>query len=223
MEDYVAQVTRTLDEHHVERAVVCGVSFGGLVALRFAAVSPQRTTALVMASPPGPGWHLRPRHRMYARLPWIFGPLFLAETPWRLRAEMSVALPGWRARWDFNRRALRTFMSAPVSPAAMAVRARLIETLDTRADCTRISAPTLVITGEQHLDHVVPAEGSSEFVRLIAGARGAVLERTGHAGTMTRPAAFAAAVREFVEHVAADPRVVPGRSRGPAPTQDRVA
>jgi pimeloyl-ACP methyl ester carboxylesterase len=199
MEDYTAQVSRALDEHRLDRAVICGVSFGALVALQFAAASPQRTLALVMASPPGPAWHLRPRHRMYTRLPWIFGPLFLVETPFRLRAEMSVAIPGWRDRWDFNQRALRTFMSAPVSPAAMAARARLIEGFDRRAECGRISTPTLVITGEQHLDHVVPADGSSEYVQLIAGARKAVLERTGHAGTMTRPAAFAKMVREFVE------------------------
>lgn len=199
IEDYTAQVSRALDQQRIDRAVICGVSFGALVALRFAAAVPQRTLALVMASPPGPGWHLRPRHRMYTRLPWIFGPLFLAETPFRLRAEMSVALPDWRDRWDFNRRALGTFMFAPMSPAAMAARARLIEELDTRADCGRVAAPTLIITGERHLDHVVPAEGSSEYVQLIAGARGVVLERTGHAGTMTRPDAFAAMVRKFVQ------------------------
>src|ERR1044072_9241347 len=135
IEDYTAQVSRTLEEHRLDRAVICGVSFGALVALRFAAVLPERTRAPVMASPPGPGWNLRPRHRMYTRLPWIFGPLFLAETPFRLRAEMSVALPDWRDRWEFNQRALRTFISAPVSPAAMAARARLIEGLDTCADC----------------------------------------------------------------------------------------
>ena len=199
LEDYLAQVSRALDEHQLDGAVICGVSFGALVALHFAAVSPERTLALVMASPPGPAWHLRPRHRIYTRLPWIFGPLFLAETPFRLRAEMSVALPHWRDRWDFNQRALRTFMSAPLSPAAMAARARLIEELDRRADCARISAPTLVITGEPHLDHVVAAEGSSEYVQLIGGACGGVLERTGHAGTMTRPEAFAAMVRKFVQ------------------------
>ena len=43
MKDYVDQVSRTLDEHHIERAVICGVSFGGLVALRFAASVPDRT------------------------------------------------------------------------------------------------------------------------------------------------------------------------------------
>jgi len=198
MEDYAGQVSRSLDEHHVDRAVVCGVSFGGLVALRFAASVPDRAVALVMASTPGPGWHLRPRHRMYARLPWIFGPLFLAEAPWPLRTEIATALPDWSARWAFRRSALRTFMTAPVPLAEMAARARLAERLDTRGDCARVTAATLVITGEPHLDHVVSAERSYEYARLIGGARGAILERTGHIGTMTRPEAFAAMVNAFV-------------------------
>jgi pimeloyl-ACP methyl ester carboxylesterase len=205
VEDYTGQVSRILDEHHLDRAVVCGVSFGGLVALRFAAAFPERTIALVMVSTPAPGWHLRPRHKLYARLPWIFGPLFLAETPWRLRAEMSAALPDWRARWAFNRAALRTFVSAPVPLSAMAARARLIERLDMRADCAQVSTPTLVVTGEPELDHVVPAERSSEYVQLISGARGAILERTGHTGTMTRPDAFAEMVREFVRNLRRKP------------------
>jgi 3-oxoadipate enol-lactonase len=221
MEDYASQVSRTLDEHQVERAVICGVSFGGLVALRFAAAFPERTTALVMVSTPAPGWHLRPRHQLYARLPWIFGPLFLAETPWRLRAEMAAALPDWRARWAFRRAALRTFISAPVPLSAMAARARLIERLDMRADCARVAAPTLVVTGEAHLDHVVPAEGSTEYVKLIKGARAAILERTGHTGTMTRPDAFAEMVHRFI--VGADASYGPGRTHGSAPTPSRVA
>jgi 3-oxoadipate enol-lactonase len=205
MEDYVDQISRALDEHHVERAVICGVSFGGLVALRFAASIPDRTIALVLVSTPEPGWHLRPRHQIYARLPWLCGPLFLVEAPWRLRAELLTAVPDWRARWAFRLGAVRTFLSAGVPFSATAARARLIERLDVRADCARVSVPTLVVNGENHLDHVVSAARSSEYVELIRGARGAILERTGHLGTMTRPDAFAALVRDFVRSVRQQP------------------
>jgi pimeloyl-ACP methyl ester carboxylesterase len=118
---------------------------------------------------------------------------------------MAAALPNRRARWAFRRAVLRTFLSAPVPLSAMAARARLIERLDTRADCTRVSAPTLVVTGEPQLDHVVPAVRSSEYTRLISGARGAILERTGHTGTMTRPDGFATMVHEFVQNVRRQP------------------
>src|SRR5262249_49307725 len=93
LDAYVDQVVGTMDAEKVERAVVLGVSFGGLVALRFAATSPERTDSLVLASTPAPGWRLRPRHLVYARLPWVFGPLFLMESPWRLRMEFNAALP----------------------------------------------------------------------------------------------------------------------------------
>jgi pimeloyl-ACP methyl ester carboxylesterase len=54
LDDGVAQVRQALDERRVDRAVICGVSFGGVVARRFAALHPERTQALVLASTPGP-------------------------------------------------------------------------------------------------------------------------------------------------------------------------
>ncbi|PYR16491.1 MAG: hypothetical protein DMF94_27595 [Acidobacteria bacterium] len=81
----------------------------------------------------------------------------------------------------------------------MAARARLISTVDMRPDCERIAAPTLIVTGERDLDHVVPVEGAAEYLRLIPNARAVVLERTGHLGSITRPDAFASLLREFVE------------------------
>src|SRR5204863_2957730 len=90
---YAAQVEAVLDEKKIDRAAVCGISFGGLIALRFAASAPSRVSALVLASVPGPGFHLKRRHRLYARVPWLFGPLFAAESPSRLRVEVHPALP----------------------------------------------------------------------------------------------------------------------------------
>jgi pimeloyl-ACP methyl ester carboxylesterase len=81
----------------------------------------------------------------------------------------------------------------------MAARAREIEQCDARGDCARITAPTLVLNGEAPLDHVVPVEGSSEYARLIAGARTATIERSGHLGSVTRPKVFTEIVRSFVE------------------------
>ena len=199
LDNYVSQVLSALDETGSDRAVICGVSFGGVVAVRFAAAHPDRTTAVVLASTPGPIWHLRPKHRLYARAPWVFGPLFVAEAPLRIRAELAAALPHPRARMRFAVEQLRTFMRAPLSFGQMGRRARIISTLDLADDCRRLTAPTLVVTGEPGLDHVVPVEGSSEYVRLIAGARGVVLERTGHQGVITRADAFAALVCEFVD------------------------
>jgi pimeloyl-ACP methyl ester carboxylesterase len=140
---------------------------------------------------------LRPKHEVYARLPWLFGPLFLVESPWRLRHEIRAALPDARSRWAFRLAVARTFVSAPVSMSRMAARARRIAGFEIERDCARITTPTLVVTGEPDLDSVVRVETTMEIARRIQGARSVVLERTGHAGTITRPDAFAEIVRRF--------------------------
>ena len=198
LDNYVAQVVAILETHRIDRAAICGVSFGGLAAVRFAARHPERTTALILASTPGPTWRLRRRHQIYARMPWLFGLLFLAESPFRLRRELVAAFPRRGDRYRFGIQQLRTLFTAPLSLSRMAQRARLVSTVDLVDDSRRVSAPTLVVTGERNLDRIVPVDSSSEYARLIPGARSAVVERTGHLGSMTRPREFARLVEEFV-------------------------
>lgn len=200
LDNYVEQIALALDHVQVDRAVICGISFGGLAALRFAATHPDRTAALILASTPGPGWHLRPRHRLYARLPWLLGPLFLFETPFRLHPEVATALPRLADRWRFMLSQLHALVTAPVSLRRMAERAELLDRPDVGADASRVSAPTLIVTGERALDWVVPVDGSRGYAATIRGARLAVLDRTGHLGTVTHPDQFAALVTEFVGH-----------------------
>jgi pimeloyl-ACP methyl ester carboxylesterase len=199
LDTIAAQVATALDQAQIDRATICGVSFGGLVAVRFAAQYRSRCAALILASTPRPALQLRRRHQIYLKAPWLFGPVFLAETPFRLRPEVRVAIPDRRARATFSLRALKTLLSAPVSLSLMASRAKLVATTNLEADCAQITAPTLIMTGEAHLDYVVPVEGSSVYQRLIPHARMAVLKQTGHLGSITRPHEFAAIVRNFVE------------------------
>jgi pimeloyl-ACP methyl ester carboxylesterase len=199
LDDDVAQVAATLDSRGVDRAVVCGVSFGGLVALRFAARFPERTSALILASTPGPSWHLKPRHDVYAAWPRLFAPLFFVEATRRFRNELTATFAARRDRWAVVAFHMRTGLAAPVSVSLMARRGRLIPSLDPAGDARRVTAPTLVVTGEPELDYVVPVTGTSAYLQLIPNATHAVLMRTGHLGTVTRPHEFARLVREFVE------------------------
>ena len=194
---YVAQVQSAMDQAGVETAIVCGVSFGGLIALRAASALAPRVSRLVLVSTPGPHWQLRPRHTVYARFPRLFGPLFLVETAWRLRQELSPAFADRGVRWRFVGEKVRTLIQAPVSTGRLAARAMLIPAADAAVHARRIRVPSLIITGEAALDHVVDADGSAEYARLVPGARSIVLERTGHLGTITRPEAFAQIVADF--------------------------
>jgi pimeloyl-ACP methyl ester carboxylesterase len=210
LDDDVAQVAAVLDERRIEQAIICGVSFGGLIALTFAARHPGRTRALVLASTPGPRWRLRRRHEIYARRPWLFGPLFLVEAPLRVRREIAATFPAHSGRWRFVRRQLRTIVAAPISLWRIAARARLMSRLALAPDCRAINCPALIVTGDRALDYVAPVDGTSEYVALIPGARHVLLERTGHLGTISRPDEFARIVSEFAATIGGDER--PSRS-----------
>jgi pimeloyl-ACP methyl ester carboxylesterase len=198
LDGFADQIDAVLDDRGLSRAAICGVSFGGLIALRFAATRPDRTTALILVSAPGPNFRLRRRHEIYVRMPRLFGVIFLAEVPRRVRTEMALALPERRGRRRFAWQQISTFARAPFSLSRMAVRARLISVQDQAVDCARTLAPTLVVSGEPSLDHIVSTDGASEYRRLIRNSRAVRLERTGHLGYITRPHEFAAAVREFL-------------------------
>jgi pimeloyl-ACP methyl ester carboxylesterase len=222
LDGYAAQVRRALVEKDIDRAAICGVSFGGLIAVRFAAQHAAQCSALVLASTPRPLLRLRRRHQIYVRAPWIFGPIFLAESPLRLHPEICAAIPDRGARRRFAMLGLRTLCSSPLSLSRMAARARLITSVDLGPDCERITAPTLIVTGERGLDHVVPIDESSEYARRIPNARAVVLERTGHLGTITRPDAFTDLVRDFVGAAADRGRFADDRSTEATSPADRA-
>ena len=196
-ESYADHVRTVMDAAGVDRAIVCGLSFGGLVALNLASRHPNRVEALVLTSTPGPGFSLRPRHEMYARLPWLFGPVFLVEAPFRAGPEIRRAIPTGRERLAFARAMARAAVTAPLSTPRMANRAKLIASYDIASACARVTARTLVVTGEASLDRVVDVTRTAQYAQMIGGARHAVLERTGHQGTLTRPHAYADIIRRF--------------------------
>jgi pimeloyl-ACP methyl ester carboxylesterase len=176
-------------------AVLCGVSYGGWVSVKYAAERPSRVRGLVMASAPGPGFEPDDRQQYYVRAPRLLLPAFLVTTRQRMKPEVARALPERRDRLRFARGQLALIARAPISPGLMARRMRVALREDFAAAARRVQAPTLVITGEDGLDRVVPVPSTREYLPLIAGARSRVLERTGHLGCVTRPRAFAALVR----------------------------
>lgn len=199
MLSYVSQVTRALDEAAVRSAAICGISFGGAVALEFVAAHPDRVSAIILASTPGPTWRLDPEQATHVRYPRITAPIFFARVPRRVRRELQRALPQRRDRFALGMETFRTLLRAPVSPGRMAARAKAIDAARLGAIARNIRVPALVIVGEESLDLVVPARGTEEYARLIPGATLVRLEHTGHQGSITKPKAFAGIIASFLE------------------------
>ena len=233
-DSYLDQIDEAMGHAELADAAVCGVSFGGLIALRWAARYPDRTRALVLVSTPSPDWAPDRRVNWYLRAPRLLSPVFAAQSPFRLGPEIWRALDGVGDRLAFAARHVGRVMRSPFSPRRMADRVRLISTIDFEVDCRRVTAPTLVLTGEPGLDRVVPVGGTRSYADRIRGARHGTLERTGHIGLVTRPDRFADMVGRFVAGAAARPGTIrtelgaadttsgasaegPRRARRPAP------
>jgi 3-oxoadipate enol-lactonase len=196
---FVRQLEEVIDAAGITgRAALCGISFGGVVAARYAARHPDRVSRLIVASSPGPGWRPSAAQAGYVSRPWLSLPAFGAAALERAAREVAAALPAWPERLGFFVRYGALALRFPAMPHLMARRVRLMQDLDLSGDCARISAPTLVITGEPALDLVVPVDSTRRYAELIPNARVELMDRTGHLGVLTQPARFASMVKDFV-------------------------
>ena len=196
-ENYVRQLDAVIDAARVDRVVLCGVSFGGFVAVRYAAARPERVSGLILASAPGPGFQPNPQQSRWLATPWLSAPAFVLTSPQRVWPEIRAAIPEWPARVSFVVRAAARCAASPMVPSLMASRMRAAEAVNFERDCSRISAPTLVLSGEAELDRVVPVASTRSYTALIPHAEYRVMRRTGHMGLLTRPAAFADVLGDF--------------------------
>ena len=194
--------TRALDlliDRTLERKVsLVGISFGGLIAARYAAHRPERVTSLVIASSPAPNWRPRPDDEICLKMPRLSMPYFGARGFFRLLPEVMKARENWPLRGQFLAEHTRRVFDAPIEPVRMAQWMREFLVYDLASDCKKIKAPTLVITGESKLDRVVPVRETKRFLSLIKGSTHQVLPNTGHLGCITKPYRFAEMTGQFI-------------------------
>jgi pimeloyl-ACP methyl ester carboxylesterase len=199
-ENYVGQVDLALDRAGLDRAVIAGVSYGGLIASEFAARRPDRVEALVLASALHTSWMPDRRQQRYLDAPLLMSPMFVATAPGRMRPELIAAMPSIASRLRFTAEHGARVVMAPTSPARMARRIAWAKSHHF-ADPRRVKAPALVVTGEPGLDRVVPVDVSRRYLDDLGRAEHVVLPRTGHLGVVTRPEAFAGVLERFMDGV----------------------
>ncbi len=207
--EWTAEIARGLDEAGEPAAAILGVSFGGLIAVKFAAAFPARTRGLILASTPRARGIVSAHVDAYLRHPRLSMPLFAFRSIGRLGPELMAARSTWmsraRAAATYTWRAVRW----PMDPVRMGEWVKAWPAAGIEDACREVRTPTLVITGEAMLDRVVPIGDTLEYLTLIAGARHVTLEGTGHLGLLLKSREFATLVSAFVRDssaMAADAR-----------------
>lgn len=195
----VDQVAEVMDAAGVDRAAVCGVSFGGFIATRFAARFPERVSALILVSSPTPRWAPNKTLLRYMQRPLVSMPLVLPAWFLRMWPEIFAAKPRLADRARFAARYFGRAIISPLSVTRMAEWAKLKMATDIVADCAHVQAPALLITGEPGLDRVIDLRQSAEWTTLIPGTRHVTMARTGHIGLVSKPVEFADLVCGFMK------------------------
>lgn len=160
-----------------ERVHLVAHSMGGLIAIRLAAERPELLRSLTLVCAAGIPFALDPAPHLRAMPQPIRGAVKITQ----------FALP------DFLR----------AGPTAVAVAGARILLTDVRTWLAAIEVPTLVVWGAH--DPVVPLHYGEEMHRAVAGSRMVVLPNAAHVPMWEEPAAFNAAVMEFVDAIDATP------------------
>lgn len=189
IETLCADLLALLDHLRVERAVLCGCSMGGLIALRAAATHPARVTGAVLANTGArvgtvDGWNARiaavREGGMTAIRDGVVGR-FLSDA-FRARHPEVVGRIG--------------AMLDAVDPEGYVAACEALRDADLRPLLPKVRVPTLVVGGS--LDQSTPPSLAEELHAGIAGSTLEILPAA-HLSMVELPGPFNARLRRFLE------------------------
>jgi pimeloyl-ACP methyl ester carboxylesterase len=175
----IGDMAAVLDACGIERAVIGGLSLGGVMSLAFHLARPERVDALILCDT-GPGFR-----NPDARAAWNERALARAK---ELDARGLNAFRGGGETRLGTHRSARGLAGAARGMLTQHD-ASLIDSLPA------IRVPTLVVVGSEDTHFLAAA---NYMAVKITGARKAVIEGAGHAANLDRPEPFNRAVGEFL-------------------------
>lgn len=178
-----------LDALQIERAHLCGLSLGGMVALWLAANAPERVARAVLADTAA---HIGTAESWTTRIALVsaggmgaIGEMVLARflsAPFR-RHHPEVALQ------------IREMIEA-TNPQGYIGACAALRDADLRATLPAIRVPSLIIVGEE--DEATPPAQAQELRRAISESELMMLREAAHLSNVEQPEAFSSAVLAFL-------------------------
>jgi 3-oxoadipate enol-lactonase len=187
-DDFAAAILAAMDALQIERAHVCGLSLGGVVAIAMAAIAPDRCASLVIAD----SFAAHPEGRaIYHR------SIAASHSGMRQLAEARVGALLASENEAMRSEVIETM--ARIDPAAYRIGAEAVWLAVQIDRAVAVRAPTLIICGD--LDPVTPPALSDELVKLIPGSRLEIIPGASHLANLDKPAEFNRAIDDFLSEV----------------------
>ena len=188
-------VLTAMDELGIDRAAVVGNSFGGAVALRVAAVAPDRVTGLALISAPAPG--LEPSRQLEAA--WE------AEEDALKRRGVDAAVEAVVNSWTLpdaptelrERVAAMQRRTLAVQPKAAEVSEAPDPVEEDPDVLAGLEMPTLVIVGDRDMPDF--RQGAETLADALPNSRLEVIEGAGHLAPLETPDRFRDLLLAFLE------------------------
>jgi 3-oxoadipate enol-lactonase len=196
LEEHADAMFDALGELGIRRAVIVGISWGGMVGMRLALQHPEKVAGLVLmdSSAEAESFVNRVRFRaliaMHRRV-GIPPGVFTQEVAPRMYGPKTIS-----ARPDLIDETYRRAMGFDRGGLSRACVAVAVHRRDILAELPRIKTPTLVLCGRE--DASTPLVHSERMASAIPGARLVVFDGLGHMIALEDPAAVNAEIVPFV-------------------------
>jgi 3-oxoadipate enol-lactonase len=196
LEDNADALLDAFGELKVDRAVVVGLSWGGMLAMRMALQHPTRVAALALFDTSA---ELEDRARAIKYRAFVSFGRRLGMPPALVEAQIAPAMFCDRTlaeRRDLVERFKRSSGGFPPEGTARAAMAVVIKRKDILPRLRDIRVPTLVACGRE--DRATEPVHSERIAAAIPGARLAWIEHAGHVTALEQPEAVNALLVPFV-------------------------
>ena len=200
MENFTADAEALKQHLGFRQMAVIGHSFGGFVALEYALRYPQSVSHLILASTVAVvdyGEEIVANAQRKTDDPEVLGEFLEpnADDDFAFSWHMRTIAPLYFYRYD-EELADQLIFNKQLSASAYSRNAPLIAEYNVLPQLGAISAPTLIVVGED--DFITPLSQAMRMYREIPNAEIAVLPESGHYAHVERPEAFCDAVRGWL-------------------------
>jgi len=188
-------INALMDKLGLARASLVGNSIGGRIAWTFAGTYPNRVDKLVLVSPDGfasPGFE----YGKQPEVPFLVKLMRVSMPKPLLTMSLKPAYANPETMTDALATRYHDLMLAPGSRDALLARMAQTVLVDPRPILKKITAPTLLVWGEQ--DAMIPFANSNDYLKAIAGSQRVSFKGVGHLPHEEAPGASMGAVREFL-------------------------